>query len=62
MDRLNKSVIRKTTFAEEGTDLAYWLTRTPEERVLALEFLRQQYHGTSIRLERVYRVVKREKS
>lgn len=46
-------------------DKAYWKSKTPEERMAALEFLRQQYiqaHGLPQRLQRVYRVVERERS
>jgi len=38
-------------------DLAYWLSKTPEERIAAIEFLRGQYHGSSARLQRSARVV-----
>jgi hypothetical protein len=34
-------------------DLAFWLCKTPEERISAIEFLRRQYHGSSARLQRV---------
>jgi hypothetical protein len=39
-------------------DLAYWLSKTPEERVAAVDFLRRQVHGTDQRLQRVARVIK----
>jgi hypothetical protein len=38
-------------------DLAYWLNKTPQERIAAIEFLRGQYHGSSARLQRFARVV-----
>jgi len=38
-------------------DLAYWLSKTPRERIAAIEFLRGQYHGSSARLQRSARVV-----
>jgi hypothetical protein len=38
-------------------DLAYWLRKTPRERIAAIEFLRRQYHGRSARLQRCTRVV-----
>lgn len=41
-------------------DLAYWLSKTIEERYAAVDFLRRQYHGDSVRLQRVVRVVKRK--
>ncbi|HDP34396.1 MAG TPA: hypothetical protein ENN29_04725 [Candidatus Hydrogenedentes bacterium] len=40
-------------------DLAYWLSKTPEERLAAVEFLRRQAHGGTARLQRVARVVER---
>ena len=40
-------------------DLIYWLSKTPEERIAAIEFLRRQYHGSSERLQRVDRVIQR---
>lgn len=41
-------------------DLEYWLSRSPEERVAAVEFLRRQYYGDPGRLQRVARVIKRK--
>ena len=40
-------------------DLAYWLSKTPEERVAMVDYLRNQYYGTTARLQRVARVLKR---
>jgi hypothetical protein len=42
-------------------DLSYWLSRTPDERISAVERLRQQYGNTS-RLQRVARVTKLSQS
>jgi hypothetical protein len=36
------------------------LSKTPEERIAAVEFLRRKQHGYSIRLQRVARVIQRE--
>jgi hypothetical protein len=38
-------------------NLSYWLSRTPGERVSAVELLRRQQHGSSERLQRTARVV-----
>jgi hypothetical protein len=38
-------------------DLAYWLSKTPRERIAAIEFLRGQYHGSAARLQRSARVI-----
>jgi hypothetical protein len=40
-------------------DLAYWLSKTPEERVATVDDLRAQYYGNATRLQRVARVVQR---
>jgi hypothetical protein len=55
-----KKVIVKTTLgtpALEKKDLEYWLERDPAERIEAVEFLRRQLYGSSIRLQRTARVV-----
>ena len=40
-------------------DLAYWLSRTPKERVEAVDYFRRQLHGSSERLQRSVRVIQR---
>ncbi len=40
-------------------DLTYWLSKPPEERVAAVDYLRRQFHGSSARLQRVARVIHR---
>jgi hypothetical protein len=55
-----KRTIRVTSFEEEARTrpaLRHWLSRPPEERVSAVEFLRKQIDGTGARLRRVHRVV-----
>ena len=37
-------------------DLAFWLSRSPDERVEALNQMRREAHGNSIRLQRVVRI------
>ncbi len=41
-------------------DLAYWLSKKPEERVAAVDYLRRQYHGSSTGLQRTARIVQRK--
>lgn len=43
-------------------DLSYWLNKTPEERIAAVEYLRKQYDGSTARLQRYARVVQRPTS
>jgi hypothetical protein len=45
-----------------GNDLAYWLSKTPEERISTVEFLRKQRHGDTARLQRIARVIQRATS
>lgn len=57
-----QKVVHKHTlssFSQEKEDLKYWLSRPPEERVSTVDFLRRQQHGSTTRLQRVARVVKR---
>jgi hypothetical protein len=56
-----KKVITKRKIDDSSSldDLAYWLSRSPEERISAVEILRRQYHGSSERLQRFSRVVER---
>jgi hypothetical protein len=43
-------------------DLEYWLSKSPEERVAAVDYLRGQYHGGTTRLQRSARVIQRAQS
>ncbi len=43
-------------------DLKYWLSKSHEERVAAVDYLRKQFHGSSARLQRVVRVIQRSQS
>jgi len=40
-------------------DLKYWLSKSHEERVATVDYLRRQFHGSSERLQRVVRVIQR---
>ena len=59
-----KKVVNKRNLNEHKLqsiidDLSYWLTRTPEERIATVEYLRRQYHGSTARLQRSARVIQR---
>ena len=57
-----QKIVRKYHLQEHATvqaDLAYWLSKTPEERVATVDYLRKQYYGNATRLQRVARVVQR---
>ena len=55
-----EKVVRKgklKDFVEVKENLVYWLSKTPDERVAAVEYLRRQCHGSSARLQRSARVI-----
>jgi hypothetical protein len=57
-----KRVIKIINIGDEGFDAKYWSTKTSQERIAALEHLRNQYltkNGTRQRLQRVCRIIKR---
>lgn len=57
-----QKVVRKAKlqdFSEVRENLAYWLSRTPEERVAEVERLRRQRDGRAARLQRTARVIQR---
>ena len=59
---IQKKII-KHTYRELSTvneDLQYWLSRSAEERVSAVEYLRKQYDGSSARLQRTAKVIQRK--
>ncbi len=51
---------RKMSKSSSSDDLKYWLNRSVEERISAVEILRRQHHGSSERLQRVSRIVERK--
>jgi len=58
--RMDKTVISVASLGEEPNDLAYWLSKSPAERLAAVELLRTVHYGydaTSARLQRVLTVV-----
>jgi hypothetical protein len=59
---MNKNTVRKGRIQDIDSakeDLHFWLSRPPEERIAAVEFLRRQWHGSTERLQRVVRIIKR---
>jgi hypothetical protein len=57
-----QKIVQKHRLQERTTtqdDLAYWLSKTPEERVATVDYLRRQYYGNATRLQRVARVIQR---
>jgi len=46
--------------SEVKENLAYWLSRTPEERIAEVERLRRQNHGSVTRLQGIARTIQRK--
>ena len=60
--KMDKTVFQVVDMNDTKSDIEYWLSKTPEERLQTLFFLRQQVYGKSyIRkgLQRVLSIVKR---
>jgi len=41
------------------SDLEYWLSRTPEERISAVEILRRQKYGDDLRVDKTICIIRR---
>jgi hypothetical protein len=59
--RLDRSVIVKSTLGEEDGWVAYWLTKTLDERLEAIEYQRKMLYGyeTCPRLQRSAGITRR---
>jgi hypothetical protein len=59
--KLDKTAFSVTSLSEADDEVAYWLTKSPEERLGAMEQIRQVIYGnspTTARLQRVFTVVR----
>jgi lipocalin len=57
--KMDKTAFSVASLYDESDEKAWWLSRTPEERLQALELMRQRAYGydpTSLRLQRVFAV------
>ena len=57
---IKKTVAKKRLgeFSEIKKNLEYWLSKTPQERLAAVDLLRSQRYGNTIRLQKTVRVIK----
>ena len=62
MDRKTVQKHDMNNFSEIRQNLEFWLSRPPEERLAAVDFLRRQYYEDSHRLQRVVRVIQQAQS
>ncbi len=54
--------IRIDDISSAKDDLDYWLSKSPEDRVSAVEYLRRQYYGNTARLQRSARIIQLSQS
>ena len=63
--RMDKTAFSVAPLAEADDELGYWLTKSPLERLQAVEMIRQTlygYTGSAPRLQRVFTVAQRVES
>jgi hypothetical protein len=53
-----KKVVKVSGIKDKSNDLAYWLSRSPQERIEAVEMLRKQFNGSAERFQRIITVIK----
>ena len=60
---IDKSAFSVTSLSGESDDRAYWLSKTPEERLRHIETLRRINYGdqATARLQRVLEIAQRSK-
>lgn len=54
--QFNRKSFSVITLQENDEEINYWLSKTPEERIIAVEFLRQLMYGYDPATERLQRV------
>ena len=62
-DRLDRTAFSVVSLHDESGDKAYWLSKTPAERMQAMEYMRQIAYGydpATERLQRVFEVAQLE--
>jgi len=55
-----EKVVKIVSLRDTSSDLEYWLSKSPQERLIAIEILRKQYarlNGIQPRLQRVCRII-----
>ncbi|MBF0409078.1 MAG: hypothetical protein HQM10_17150 [Candidatus Riflebacteria bacterium] len=60
--RMDKTRFSIVDLHDQSDDTAYWLTKTPQERLEALEYLRRINYGDSAcaRLQRIFEIAQRK--
>lgn len=59
-----EKVLKITSVKEKQSDYSYWITKSPQERLAAIEFLRQQFinhkNDSKPGLQRICKVTNRK--
>jgi hypothetical protein len=59
LPKLDKKIITISSLHEESDEIAYWYSKTPQERIEAIEVMRQIIYGydpATTRLQRVLEI------
>jgi hypothetical protein len=54
---MNKSVFSCASFEQNPSDLEFWMMQSPEDRLNAIEFLRQQFYDYNPFTSRLQRIL-----
>ena len=64
MSNIDKTAIRKTSIDKQDNDYQFWITKSAEDRLAALESMRKEYsawrYNAEQRLQRVYKIIKQK--
>lgn len=63
--KMDKTAFSVVSLADADDEKAYWLSKTPQERLRAVEQIRQTLYGytfATARLQRVFEIAQRERS
>jgi len=65
ISKINKKAFSMSSLSDESDEKLYWLSKTPRERLIATELMRQINYGydpTTARLQRVLEIVEQTRS
>jgi len=54
-----EKTVKMLNLKEKGDDLNYWLSKSPKERIEAVEILRKQFNGDTKRFQKIIRIIQR---
>lgn len=57
MPRLDKTAVSVGRLGEDSDERAYWHSKTPQERLEAMELMRQMCYGYDPTVDRIQRVI-----